>query len=62
MTERTYETMHQAASRTGFHYNTIRNRVADGTLKAFRFAGSRAIRLDPAEVDALMRRIPSAAA
>ena len=58
---REYESIANAAARTGVHRNTIRNRIAEGSLTAYRF-GPRLIKLDPAEVDALMRPIPNAAA
>ena len=49
-----YESISEAAKRTGVHPNTIRNRIATGALTAYRF-GPRLIKLDPAQVDALMR-------
>jgi excisionase family DNA binding protein len=38
---------------------TIRRRIASGDLRAYRF-GPRAIRVDMAEVDALLKPIPTA--
>jgi excisionase family DNA binding protein len=48
-----------AAERLGVHPRTIRRRIADGQLTGYRF-GPHLIRLDPAEVDALLRPIPTA--
>jgi excisionase family DNA binding protein len=56
-----YETVAQAAERTGVSTKTIRRRIAEGRLTGYRF-GPHLIRLHPAEVDALLRPIPSAAA
>ncbi len=50
--QRRYESLAQAADRTGVSTRTLRRRIAAGELRAFR-AGSRIIRLDPKEVDAL---------
>lgn len=55
-----YETIPDAAKRTKVSTKTIRRRIADGRLTGYRF-GPHLIRLDPAEVDALLRPIPSAA-
>lgn len=55
-----YETIAHAAERAGVHPRTLRRRIADGLLTGYR-CGPRLIRLDPAEVDALMRPIPTAA-
>jgi excisionase family DNA binding protein len=45
------------------HYNcserTIRRRIADGTLRAWR-VGPKLIRLDPADLERMARRIPAA--
>lgn len=56
----TYETIAEAAARTGVSTKTIRRRIAEGRLKAYRF-GPTLIRLHPAEVDGLLHLIPSAA-
>ena len=56
----TAETIAQAAERWGDSRDTIRRRIADGSLRAVRL-GPRLIRLDPADVDALMRPIPTTA-
>jgi len=49
---RRYETMQSAAERTGLSVKSIRRRIAEGRLSAYRM-GQRVIRLDPAEVDAM---------
>lgn len=46
-----YETLKQAAERTGFTERTLRRRIEDGSLIAYR--AGRAIRLRPEDVDAL---------
>jgi len=52
-------TIAEAADRLHVHSRTIRRRIADGSLSAYR-VGPQLIRLDPAEVDALLRPIPAA--
>lgn len=47
-----------AAEYAGVHVNTIRRRVADGSLTGYRF-GPRLIRVDLDEIDALMNPIPT---
>jgi len=54
-------TVAEAADRLHVHTRTIRRRIADGTLRAYR-VGPQLIRLDPSEVDNLMRRIPAGSA
>ena len=56
-----YPVAHQAA-RVGVNPKTLRRRIKDGTLPAYRVAGSRIIRLDPADVDALMLLVAPAGA
>jgi excisionase family DNA binding protein len=56
---RQYETIAQAAERTNVSTKTIRRRIAEGQLTAYRF-GPQSIRLNPAEVDGLMRPISTA--
>ena len=51
--------LNEAAEYTGLSPKTIRRRVSDGSVKAFR-AGPREIRFRPADLDALMRPIPAA--
>lgn len=48
-----------AADYLGVVPRTIRRRIADGTLTAYRIANSRVIRLDLAEVEQLLRPIPT---
>ena len=52
-------TITEAAARIGVNTKTVRRRIADGSLVGYR-VGPRLIRLDPAEVDALLRPIPTA--
>lgn len=54
-------TIGEAAERTGTSYNTIRRRIASGDLVAYRF-GPRLLRVDAADVDALLRHLPTAGA
>lgn len=54
-----YETLAEAAERHRCSTKTLRRRIAEGQLTAYRF-GPQLIRLDPAEVDALLRPIPTA--
>ncbi|WP_311474609.1 helix-turn-helix domain-containing protein [uncultured Corynebacterium sp.] len=46
-----YETVSQAAKRTGLGTRTLRRYIAEGTLVAYRIG--RSIRLRPEDVDAL---------
>jgi excisionase family DNA binding protein len=54
-----YETMAEVAARYSVSTKTLRRRIAEGKLTAYRF-GPHLIRVDPAEVDALLRPIPAA--
>jgi len=56
---RTTETIAEAAARHRCSTRTLRRRVADGSLRGYRF-GPRLLRLDPIEVDELLRRIVTA--
>jgi excisionase family DNA binding protein len=56
-----FETITQAAQRLGVHPKTLRRRIAEGKLPAYRL-GHQIVRLNPADVDALLRQVPSAAA
>ncbi len=56
---RSYESIAAAADRTGVSARTLRRRIADGSLRAYRL-GPRIIRLDAAEVDRLMVPVPTA--
>ena len=59
-TPRSLESIASAARRHGVSPRTIRRRIADGAITAYR-SGPRLIRVDPAEVDAaLLRIIPTA--
>ena len=55
---RSYESLTQAANRTGISTKTLRRRIACGQLPAYRTG--RLIRLDSEDVDRLMVRIPTA--
>lgn len=55
---RRYESL-AAAERTGLSVKTLRRRIAEGRLPAYR-SGPRSIRVDPADVNRLMVRIPTA--
>jgi len=57
-TRRQFESLTEAAERTGLSTYTLRRRIADGRLPAYR-SGSRIIRVDPDDVDNLLRRIPA---
>jgi excisionase family DNA binding protein len=57
---RRYETLVAAAQRTGMSTRTLRRRIADGSLPAYR-TGRRIIRVCPDDVDRLLERIPSGA-
>lgn len=56
---REFESLSSAAERTGLSIRTLRRRIANGDLPAYR-SGPRVIRVNPADVDHLMVRIPSA--
>lgn len=49
----------EAADALGVSIRTIRRWVAEGKLTAYR-VGPKLLRLDPAEVDALSRQLPTA--
>ena len=55
---REFESMSEAATRTGLSIRTIRRRIASGDLAAYR-SGPRVIRVDPRDVDRMMVRIPT---
>ena len=59
MTTQRLLTIAEAAERLNVNPRTIRRRIADGTLAAFR-CGPHLIRLDQAQVDALLCPIPTA--
>lgn len=56
---RQFETLADAAERTGLSIRTLRRRIAAGQLPAYR-SGPRVLRVDPADVDRLMILIPTA--
>ncbi len=56
MTIRTYESLPTAAARMGVSVKTMRRRIAEGALPVVR--SGRRLRLDPKDVDALLRRYP----
>lgn len=56
MTAPQYESIAEAAIRSGLCEKTLRNYVRQGRLTGYRL-GVRALRLDPAEVDALIQPI-----
>jgi excisionase family DNA binding protein len=58
-TARRFESLSEAADRTGLSVRTLRRRIASGELAAYR-SGRRIIRLQPEDVDKLLVRIPSA--
>ena len=45
--------INEAAERMGVSHRFIRERIADGSLKAYRLRGSRLYRIDPADLEAL---------
>jgi excisionase family DNA binding protein len=55
---RKYATIEAEAERLAVNPRTIRRMIARGQLTGYRF-GDRLIRLDRAEVDSLMRPIPT---
>ncbi len=57
-TRRQFESLSEAASRTGLSVRTLRRRIAAGHLPAYR-SGPRVLRVDPADVDRLMVRVPT---
>ena len=59
MTTKTYESLAQAAARTEVSVKTLRRRISAGQLTAYRY-GPRILRLDPRDVDRLMRPVPNA--
>lgn len=51
--------INQAAERVGVSRDTIRRRIADGTLPAHRM-GPKLIRIHPADLERLYRPVPAA--
>ncbi|MGB8385196.1 MAG: helix-turn-helix domain-containing protein [Dermatophilaceae bacterium] len=54
MARRTYESLAEAAERTHVSVRTLRRWIAQGRLNAYR-AGPRLLRINPDDVDAMMR-------
>lgn len=54
-----YLTLHDAAEEYGVSQRTIRRRIADGSLPAYRMTGSRLIRIKAADLDRLLTPIPT---
>ena len=54
---RSYESLAEAAERTGISTRTLRRHIASGKLTAYRCG--RLIRLDPEDVDRMMVRVPN---
>ena len=55
---RQFESLADAAERTGLSIRTLRRRIAAGQLPAYR-SGPRVLRVDPADVDRLMVLVPT---
>ena len=55
---RQFESLNQAAARTGLSTRTLRRRISAGELTAYR-NGPRVLRLDPDDVDHLMVPMPA---
>lgn len=49
----------EAADYLGISPRTLRNYIAEGKLPAYRLGGKRTMRLDRADLDALLRPIPT---
>lgn len=58
VTRRRFESLAEAAERTGLSVRTLRRRIAEGALTAYR-SGPRVIRLNPEDVDRIMVRMPT---
>lgn len=54
MTRKNYESLAEAAKRTHVSVRTLRRWIAQGRLNAYR-AGPRLLRIDPDDVDAMMK-------
>lgn len=53
------ESLESAAERWDLNPRTIRRMIARGQIPAFRVGGERLLRVDPDDVDAAMRPIPT---
>ena len=58
---REFESLAEAAERTGLSTKTLRRRIASGVLAAYR-SGPRVLRVDPDDVDRMMVRLPTMSA
>jgi excisionase family DNA binding protein len=56
---RKFISVNEAAERLGVEHKTIRRSIARGDLKAYKVGRTAAIRIDVAELDALLRPIPT---
>ncbi len=56
---KTYESLAQAAERTSLSVKTLRRRISAGKLRAYR-DGPKILRVDPADVDKLLRPLRTA--
>lgn len=56
---RHYVSISEAAERVGVSTKTVRRWIATGALTGYRI-GPRVVRIDAAELDAALRRIPTA--
>ncbi|GAA0978268.1 hypothetical protein ENKNEFLB_02818 [Nocardioides aquaticus] len=59
ITDRRWLSQQEAADYLGVTDRTVRNYISRGTLDGHRVRGSRLVRIDRADLDALMRRIPA---
>lgn len=55
-TARDLVTVNEGAAHAGVNHQTIRRRIADGSLTAYRF-GPRLLKVSLAEIDALLMRV-----
>lgn len=55
---REFESLAAAAERTGISVKTLRRRISEGRLVAYR-GGPRLIRVDPVDVDQMLVQIPN---
>lgn len=61
-TARRLVSLEKAAEYLGVAPLTIRRRIADGTIRGYRVDGTRAVRVDLTDVDAMLRPIPAGGA
>ncbi len=60
LTSRRWMNQAEAAAYLGVTDRTVRNYIARGQLAGHRLRGSRLIRIDQADLDAMLRPIPTA--